>query len=121
MVNNSSYSAAIRSLWCDRCTVTIKRNTVNPKGRTIQSDETLFAHVPCRLSFKNISVPDDTSQAAKTVQVTVLILDRERRVPAGSKITVTHEGVTREYDRAGIPAVYSAHQEIPLVLRKEWV
>lgn len=120
MVNNANYAAAIRSIWCDRCTVTVKRDTVNPKGRTIQTEETLFANIPCRLSFKSIEVTEESSSAARTVQATVLLLDLQHKVPSGSKITVTHEGVTGVYERAGIPAVYSEHQEIPLVLRKEW-
>lgn len=120
MVDNPSYNAAIRSLWCDRCTVTVKRKTETPGGRTVQTTETLFAHVPCRLSFKSIEVTEESSGAARTVQATVLLLDRQYSVPAGSIITVQHEGVTFEYERSGIPAPYSAHQEIPLKLRKEW-
>ena len=120
MINDANYAAAIRSIWCDRCTVTVKRDTETPSGRTVQTTETLFANIPCRLSFKSIEVTEESSSAARTVQATVLLLDRQYSVPAGSKITVTHEGVTGVYERAGIPAPYSTHQEIPLVLRKEW-
>ncbi|MBR6314477.1 MAG: hypothetical protein IKR49_07595 [Clostridia bacterium] len=120
MLTPKEYAAALRSLWCDRCTVTIKRKTETPGGRTVQTNETLFANVPCRLSFKSIEVTEESSSAACTVQATVLLLDRQYSVPAGSIITVQHEGMTGEYERSGIPAVYSVHQEIPLKLRKEW-
>ena len=120
MLTPKEYAATLRSLWCDRCTVTVKRKTETPGGRTVQTNETLFANVPCRLSFKSIEVTEESSSAARTVQATVLLLDRQYSVPAGSIITVQHEGVTFEYERSGIPAPYSAHQEIPLKLRKEW-
>lgn len=120
MINDANYAAAIRSIWCDRCTVTVKEDTETPGGRTVQTEKTLFAHVPCRLIFKNIETVEESSNAARTVQATVLLLDRQYSVPAGSKITVTHEGITCEYERAGVPAAYSTHREIPLVLRKVW-
>jgi len=41
-------------------------------------------------------------------------------IPEGSKITVTQNGVTHDYERSGKPAVYSCHQEVPLELFKEW-
>ena len=40
--------------------------------------------------------------------------------PVMPKITVTQNGVTRDYERSGKPAVYTCHQEVPLELFKEW-
>ena len=120
MVNISEYTAAIKSLWVDKCTVTVKTSTKNSIGRNIQTDTTLFADEPCRLSFSNVTVTDESSHAAQRVQSTVLLIDKGLEIPAGSFITVTHEGVTSLYTRSGVPAVYSVHQEIPLELKEGW-
>ena len=37
-----------------------------------------------------------------------------------SKITVTQNGVTGDYARSGVPAVYVSHQEVTLELFKEY-
>lgn len=120
MVNNKEYAAALRSLWCDRCTVTTKADTVNSKNRTVQEDVVLFRDEPCRLSFSKVDTTNESSHAAQRVQSTVLLISREREIPPSSVITVTHEGVTSTYTRSGVPAVYSVHQEIPLELKEGW-
>ena len=53
-------------------------------------------------------------------QSVTLYIDPSVDIPEGSKITVTQNGVTRDYERSGRPAVYSCHQEIPLELFKGW-
>lgn len=120
MVESKEYAAALRSLWCDRCTVKVKQSTKNSIGRTVQTDVVLFSDVPCRLSFFKVDTTNESSHAAQRVQSTVLLIDKERNIPPGSIITVTHEGVTSTYARSGKPAVYSYHQEIPLDLKEEW-
>ena len=120
MVNLAKYGAAIKSIWLDTCTVTVKQNTVTSTGRTVQTDTVLFENEPCRLSFSSVTVPEETSHAAKRVQSTVLLIDKAKEIPAGSIITVTHEGVTSTYARSGVPSVYSFHQQIPLELKEEW-
>lgn len=120
MVDSKEYAAAIKSIWCDRCTVNVKQDAQNAVGRTVQTEQTLFADEPCRLSYKSINITDESSQAARLEQQTVLIIDSALDIPPGSKITVTHEGVTSDYERSGAAAVYSVHQEIPLQIKKEW-
>ena len=120
MVNNAAYKKAMRSLWCDKCTVTTKQTTKNAVGRSVQTDVTLFTDVPCRLSFNSVTVPNESSKAALKVQSTTLIIDNSHTIPAGSEISVTHEGVTRQYVQSGVSSVYTYHQEIPLTLQKEW-
>ena len=116
-----SYENAIKSLWRDRCTVQVLSNSKNAQdGKTKQSYVNLFCDEPCRLSFKSVTVTQEADHAARTVQSTILFLDKAKEVPPGSKIIVTHEGVTSEYVRSGVPAVYSVHQEIPLELKGAW-
>lgn len=121
MVKSKEYAAALRSLWCDRCTV-YKMNNGKKTGSsfTKQTWTVLFENAPCRMSHKSVTIASDTGTAARMFQQTVLILDKALEIPAGSKITVTHEGVTRNYEYSGVPAVYSVHQEIPINLREDW-
>lgn len=120
MINAPGYTAAIKSIWLDTCTVKVKKDTVTLQGRTIQTDEVIYEDEPCRLSHNSVTTPDESSHAAIKVQGTVLYIDKNKTIPAGSTITVTHEDVTRDYEMSGVPAVYSVHQEIPLRLKKEW-
>lgn len=115
------YKNAIKSLWKGRCTVSILEDYENEdNGRTLQRDKTLFADVPCRLSFDKVESTVEVEHASRKGQNVTLIIGSEYKIPEGSKITVTQLGVTREYERSGTPAVYSIHQEVPLVLKKEW-
>lgn len=121
MVNSKPYTDAVKSIWCDRCTVSVIRNKSKDNSAfTRQEPVTLFENEPCRMSHKSVTIASDAENAARMFQQTVLILDNALDIPAGSKITVTHEGVTRHYERSGVPAVYSVHQEVPIALREDW-
>jgi len=120
MVDNAGYKRAMRMIWVDKCTVKVKRDTTTSVGRTVQSEETIVSDAPCRLSFDTVTVPEETSSAAKKVQATTLFLSNEYEIPAGSHIIVTHENVTRDYVSSGVPSVYTYHQQIPLTLKGEW-
>lgn len=54
------------------------------------------------------------------MQSVTLYIDPSVDIPEGSKVTVTQNGVTRDYERGGTPAVYTTHQEIPLELFEGW-
>lgn len=122
MVNVIAYESAMKKLWNDRCSIFVKENIKDARtGKTKQADAIVFSELPCRLSFKTVTIPSQTDSAARTVQSTALFLSKDVTVPPGSKIVVTHEGVKREYTQSGVPAVYSYHQEIPVELKGEWV
>ena len=122
MVSDNAYESALKKLWNDRCSIFVKENIKDARaGKTKQADAIVFSELPCRLSFKTVTIPSQTDSAARTVQSTVLFLSKDVTVPPGSKIVVTHEGVKREYTQSGVPAVYSYHQEIPVELKGEWV
>ena len=96
-----SYQDALRRLWDGLCDVYVLETAVNKANGRDEPTEVQKLHgEPCRLSFSIIS---------KTAEI-----------PAGSKIVVTQEGRTTAYARSGEPAVYSCHQEIPLVPFKEY-
>lgn len=118
MVNG--YSEAIQSLWSGRATVTVLDGTLNPSnGRTEQSERILFENRPCRVSHNTVKSTDPQNGAAVIAQSVTLYIDPKSEIPEGSKITVTQNGVTKTYVKSGKPAVYTAHQEIPIELYEE--
>lgn len=116
------YSAAIKSLWGGVCTVTVRNcdTTDENTGRITVSEVDICKDEPCRISFDAVSATQSDSNAAQVVQSITLYIDRAVVIPEGSKITVTQNGVTNEYEKSGKSAAYSTHQEIPLELFKGW-
>lgn len=122
MVDSKLYASAIKSLWCGRCTVTVRKcdTTDENTGRVIISEVDTYKDEPCRISFDTVKATQQESNAAAIAQSITLFIDRSVAIPEGSKITVTQNGITNEYEKSGKSAVYSTHQEIPLELFKGW-
>lgn len=117
MVNHKK---ALEFLWKGICTITVQEGTKNSTNKRIEFDESvLHENKPCKLSFKTITTTTE-GVAAGVSQVAVLFMSNEFEVPPGSKITITQNGKTTDYERSGEPAIYSHHQEIPLALFKGW-
>ena len=94
---------------------------LNPaNGRTEPQERILAADIRCRISHKSVVSTEPNEEAAQVAQSVVLYIDPSVDIPEGSKITVTQNGTTRDYERSGKSAVYSCHQEVPLELFKEW-
>jgi len=118
MVN--AYEKAVKSQWKGRCTVTVRKNKENPVTMLMEPFcETPIQNEPCRLSFQSVT-PVGEGVVAEVQQEIKLFIDSKLDVPPGSKITVTQNGVTREYQRSGLSAVYTVHQEITLEVFKGW-
>ena len=113
---------AIQSLWKGRCMVQtrVASGTDPDTGRTIWTVQTVAQDVPCRLSYSSINATDPYSGAAMVTQSVKLFLDPAVPVPAGSKLTITQNGATKEYTQSGEPAVYTYHKEIVLELFERW-
>lgn len=112
---------AIESLYDDTCTIT-EHQKVKKENKSIGfSDVVVLENQPCRLSYKTITNTNQTETAASSVvQIIKVFLAPEIRVKPGSKLTITHKGVTAEYKNSGDPAIYDTHQEIVLELFKGW-
>ena len=121
MVRGVNLAAAVKSLWEGKCTVTVRENKNNESnGRTEAKEVDLCTNEPCRISFDTVQVTEPSNGAAQTKQTVTLFIDPAVSLPAGSKITVTQNGTTGVYEQSGVPAVYSAHKEVPLELFKGW-
>lgn len=112
---------AMEKLYIGKVTVTEHQKIVKANKSTGFKDVVVLEDQPCRLSHKTINQTDaQDNGAAALTQVTKLFLDPDIEVKAGSKLTVTQNGVTTDYSCSGKPAFYTSHQEIVLTLWKGW-
>lgn len=121
VIDRPAYQKAIQSLWDGRCTIIVRDMALDPTtGRTEPQERVTEENLPCRVSYATVKSTESTEEAAVVAQSVTLYLAPAVDIPAGSKIAVTQNGVTRDYVRSGKPAVYTCHQEVPLELWKEW-
>ena len=103
------------------CTIIEHRSVTDEKTKLSNKREiVVLENQPCKLSFEKLAAASQTETAATISQGVKLFLAPEIRVPAGSKIVVTQNGVTGEYSASGVPAIYNTHQEIALELFRRW-
>lgn len=100
--------------------------TVTERKKVVRADHSIgFAEVqtvtdiPCRLSFTTSPAAGDGDTATLTQSVK-LFCAPEIIVPEGSRITVTQNGVTEEYARSGMVAMYDTHAEYVLEAFRGW-
>lgn len=112
---------AIESLYDATCTITEHQKVKKENKSTGFVESVVVENQPCRISFKTINSTTSTeSGASALVSVVKLFIAPEINVKPGSKITVTQNNVTTDYQNSGEPAYYSTHQEIILELFKGW-
>lgn len=110
----------MESLYKGTCDVTEYQEYTKENKSVGHREVVVLEGQPCRLSFSSSPNTNQTETAAQLVQTIKLFLAPEIRVQAGSKVTVTQNGVITEYKSSGEPALYETHQEIMLELFKGW-
>ena len=121
MVIPKGYKKAIQSLWDGRATITVREGVLDERtGRTEPVERVTASELPCRISFATVKSTEPDEEAARVAQTVTLYIDPSVVIPEGSKITVTQNQVTTDYERSGKAAVYTAHQEVPLELWEGW-
>lgn len=117
----TGHKKALQMLWKGTCSIIIREERQNPTTKRTEFDEVpIYTDQPCKLSFATIRQTMESNNAAEVVQITKLFISNEVDIPAGSKITVTQNGKSADYERSGEPAIYTNHQEITLELFKGW-
>jgi hypothetical protein len=112
---------AIESLYAGKCTVYEYQSVKDPVTKITEKQEVpVLTDQPCRLSYKTITGTTQDDGAATVTQEVKLFIAPEIVIKPGSKITVTQNGVSADYQSSGKPAVYSNHQEIIVELFKNW-
>lgn len=115
------HKKALELLWKGTCDVIIKVEKINPiNKRTEFEEDVIYSNQPCKLSFERLTTTTENSNAALITQGAKLFLSPTIEIPPGSKITVTQNGKTTDYERSGEPAIYTNHQEVPLELFRGW-
>ena len=121
MVMPKGYKEAIQSLWDGRATITVREGVLDERtGRTEPVERVTASELPCRVSFATVKSTEPDEEAARVAQTVTLYIDPSVVIPEGSKITVTQNQVTTDYERSGKAAVYTDHQEVPLELWEGW-
>ncbi|MEG2050895.1 MAG: hypothetical protein RR012_01195 [Oscillospiraceae bacterium] len=111
---------AIESQYTDRCNIIEKVKSLKPNKTTGFADSIVLQNQPCKLSFEKVSPTVQRESSALIVQSIKLFISPDVRVKPGSKISVTHNGITTDFQNSGEPALYATHQEIMLELFKGW-
>lgn len=100
-------------------TVTERKKVVREDHSTGFAEAQTVTGQPCRLSFTTSPAAGDGDTATLTQSVK-LFCAPEIIVPEGSRITVTQNGVTEEYARSGMVAMYDTHAEYVLEAFRGW-
>ena len=108
------HRAVIELTYVGRCTVTERKKVKRANGSTGFEEAVVLEEQPCLMIYKTVSSASAPEPAAAINQGTVLLIAPEAEIKPGSKITVSQNGVTADYTRSGIPAVFATHQEINL-------
>lgn len=126
MVNamDAAYKAARKAMedtYSGVLTVTEHRKVRNEQTKlTSVEDVVVLLNQPCKLSFESVAPVQQSETAAAVSQTVKLFLAPDVMISPGSKLTVTQNGVTGDYTRSGVAAVYPTHQEIMLELFERW-
>ena len=108
---------AIEKTYFGTLTVTEMKKVKDEKSKlTKNAPVVVLEGQPCKLSFETLKSTIQSDSSASVIQVTKLFVSLDISIKAGSKITVTQDGVTTDYTCSGVPAVYPTHQEIVLEL-----
>ena len=121
---DAAYKAARKAMegtYSGVLTVTERRKVRNEQTKlTGVEDVVVLLNQPCKLSFESVAPVQQSETAAAVRQTVKLFLAPDVMISPGSKLTVTQNGVTGDYTRSGVAAVYPTHQEIMLELFERW-
>ncbi len=121
---DAAYKAARKAMedtYSGVLTVTERRKVRNEQTKlTSVEDVVVLLNQPCKLSFESVAPVQQSETAAAVSQTVKLFLAPDVMISPGSKLTITQNGVTGDYTRSGVAAVYPTHQEIILELFERW-
>lgn len=120
MIDLTSARVGLERLYTDVCTISEYQSVKDPDTHITNKQLVVVTeNVPCRLSHKTLQATGDGA-APSVSMVTKLIIAPEIAINAGSKISITRNGVTTVYKQSGEPARYTNHQEIMLELEEDY-
>lgn len=87
-------------------------------GAEVKTETQLLKDIPCRLSYDR-KATNEQGISSMIEQDITMFCDPTHAIPAGSKVVITQNGVTRTYKCGSQPAVYASHQEVELTAYRE--
>ena len=111
---------ALEKLYTDTCTIIEYQEYQKPNKSIGHQEVPVLENQPCMISFKSFDSTNNTESASALPQTVKVFLAPEVNVKAGSKLSITRNGMTTDYKNSGEPARYDTHQEITLELFKGW-
>lgn len=111
---------AIESLYSHRCDVYEKQKTRKENKITAFEYIKVLEDIKCHLSFESTKTSTSDGKVYTAYQTVKLFLAPERKIRAGSKITIKDsKGNIFEYKASGEPNIYDTHQEVMLERNEE--
>lgn len=106
----------------DICEIIELENVYNDETKQTKPTEVIkYNNQACQLSYKTITNNEETDVGgARKTQITELFISPDLKINPGSKIVVTHKGITTAYKNSGEPAIYNTQQTIILELFDKW-
>ena len=111
---------AVEALYEGTCSVVEYQKYARANRSTGYREVTVAEGLPCRLSYRRKAAADQTEGGAAIGQESTVFLAPETEIKPGSKLIITQNGVTEEYQCSGKPAVYQTHQEVCLEIFERW-
>lgn len=112
---------AVESQYDGVCDIIEYQEKQDPIKKITRHEEiTVQEKQPCRLSFEEVYVNNETNTESKVVTKVKLFIAPELQINPGSKIIVKQRGRKKAYKNSGEPAVYNTHQEFMLEIFKGW-
>lgn len=108
---------AVESLYNGVCSISEYREYKDDNSSITKFQEVIvYENIPCRLSYKTNDSSVQSRAVNYTSQKILLFIQNDINIKEGSKISVTQNNITCEYQNSGKPAIYKTHQEIILKL-----
>ena len=112
---------AIEKTYIGKCNIIEYNENKNSETKiTTHVENIVCKNQPCRVSFQKIDTATEKDGANEISQIIKLFIDPAIQIKEGSKIVVTQNNITTAYQKTGVPAMYSTHQEIELKLFEGW-
>lgn len=112
--NYAKYRQQLETMYNDRVTVQRSEKTKKPNGATgAMVWKVIYQDAPCFISQTGLAANTQTDTTNDIDYSAKLFISPEVGMQQGDKLTVTREGLTREYT-AGEPFIYPTHQEVNL-------
>lgn len=103
-----------------KCTITEKKRVVDTiTHKTTWTNVDILTDEPCRLSHTTKTTATKNDSITEIKKQITLYIAPEHNIKAGSKISITQNGRTIDFEKSGEASFYTTHQEIPLSLFKE--